>query len=86
MPVDARRRVVPFGTEVDLSRRSSNPAGSSIDVNEEQRAKALLPMFVRPAGSAIELNEEQSKKARPPTLVRPAGSSIDVNEEQPRKA
>jgi len=35
------------------------PAGSSIDVIEEQRAKALSPMLVRPAGSSIDVIEEQ---------------------------
>jgi hypothetical protein len=35
------------------------PAGSSIDVIEEQPEKALLPMLVRPAGSSIDVIEEQ---------------------------
>jgi len=36
------------------------PEGSSINVNEEQPAKALPPMLVRPAGSVIDVNEEHS--------------------------
>ena len=35
------------------------PAGSAIDVNEEQPQKASSPMLVRPGGSAIDVNEEQ---------------------------
>ena len=35
------------------------PAGSSIDVIEEQPWKAWSPMLVRPAGSSIDVNEEQ---------------------------
>jgi hypothetical protein len=33
------------------------PAGSSIDVIEEQEAKVPLPMLVRQAGSSIDVNE-----------------------------
>jgi hypothetical protein len=47
------------GTWADLRMLSSKPAGSSIDVNEEQPSKALSPMLVRPAGSVIDVNEEQ---------------------------
>ena len=39
------------------------PAGSSIDVNEEQPRKAHSPMLVRLAGSSIDVNEEQPSKA-----------------------
>jgi hypothetical protein len=41
---------------------SSKPAGSSIDVNEEQFWKAPSPRLVRPAGSVIDVIEEQPKK------------------------
>ena len=85
-PADATRRMAPGGTEADLRMRSSKPAGSSIDVNEEQPMKASLPRLVRPAGSVIDVNEEQSPNAFSPRLVRPAGSAIDVIEEQPAKA
>jgi hypothetical protein len=71
------------GTPADLRVLSSKLAGSSIDVNEEQPAKAPSPRLVRPAGSAIDVNEEQPAKAPRPRIVRPAGSSIDVIEEQP---
>ncbi len=74
------------GTWANLRMLSSKPAGSSIDVNEEQQPKAHLPMLVRPAGSAIDVNEEQLSKACSPMLVRPAGSLIDVIEEQEAKA
>jgi hypothetical protein len=61
--------------------RSSKPAGSSIDVIEEQPAKAYPPrlvrLIVRPAGSSIDVIEEQPEKVDTPRLVRPAGSSID---------
>ena len=81
---DAKRRMAPGGTEADLRMRSSKPAGSSIDVIEEQPAKVDAPRLVRrPAGSAIDVNEEQPQKAPIPRLVRLAGSSIDVIEEQP---
>ena len=39
------------------------PVGSSIDVIEEQRMKALSLILVRLAGSAIDVNEEQQAKA-----------------------
>ena len=42
---------------------SSKPAGSLINVNEEQSSKAPQPMHVRPAGSTIDVNEEQCAKA-----------------------
>jgi len=35
------------------------PAGSSINVIEEQPRKARSPMLVRPAGSSIDVIEEQ---------------------------
>ena len=79
---DATRRMAPGGTEADLRMQSSKPAGSSIDVIEEQPSKAPLPMLVRPAGSSIDVIEEQRWKAASPTLVRPAGSAINVIEEQ----
>ena len=67
---------------------SVRPAGSSIDVNEEQPLKAPSPRLVRRIRccSSIDLNEEQPLKAPSPRLVRPAGSLIDLNEEQSRKA
>ena len=39
------------------------PAGSSIDVIEEQLWKAHPPRLVRPAGSLIDVIEEQPLKA-----------------------
>ena len=69
------------GTAEDLRMLSSKPAGSSIDVIEEQPSKACSPMLVRPAGSSIDVIEEQPQKAYAPMLVRPTGSSIDVIEE-----
>ena len=59
------------------------PAGSAMNVNEEQSSKAPTPMFVRLAGSAIAINEEQPEKVYSPRLTRPAGSAIAVSEEQP---
>jgi hypothetical protein len=47
------------GTWADLRMRTSKPAGSSIDVIEEQPRKAPSPMLVRPAGSLIDVIEEQ---------------------------
>ena len=35
------------------------PAGSSINVNEEQPSKVNPPRLVRPAGSSIDFIEEQ---------------------------
>ena len=35
-PADAKRRTAPGGTEADLRVRSSKPAGSAINVIEEQ--------------------------------------------------
>ena len=43
----------------NLRMLSSKPAGSVIDVIEEQPLKARSPMLVRPAGSAIDVIEEQ---------------------------
>ena len=34
------------------------PAGSAIEVIEEQAQKANLPRLVRPAGSVIDVNED----------------------------
>ena len=48
------------GTLADLRMLSSKPAGSSIDVIEEQPRKAPSPMLVRLAGSAIDVNKEHS--------------------------
>ena len=70
------------GTLANLRMLSSKPAGSSIDVNEEQSRKAPSPRLVRLAGSSIDVIEEQPQKAPSPRLVRLAGSAIDVNEEQ----
>ena len=56
---DATRRMAPGGTEADLRMRSSKPAGTSIDVIEEQPKKAAPPRLVRLAGSAIDVIEEQ---------------------------
>ena len=36
------------------------PAGSTIDVNEEQQRKTLPLMLERPAGSSIDVIEEHS--------------------------
>jgi hypothetical protein len=47
------------GTRADLRMLTSKPAGSAMDVNEEQPPKAHLPMLVRPAGSSIDVIEEQ---------------------------
>ena len=74
--------MAPGGTEADLRMRSSKPAGSSIDVIEEQQAKAHPPRLVRPAGRVRSTSsqcviEEQPEKVDAPRLVRPAGSSID---------
>jgi hypothetical protein len=74
------------GTLANLRMLSSKPAGSAINVNEEQPAKVNSPMLVRLAGSAIDAIEEQPLKAYSPRLVRPAGSVIDVIEEQFWKA
>ena len=62
------------GTWANLRMLSSKPAGSSIDVNEEQSRKAPSPRLVRLAGSSIDVIEEQPS------------SAIDVIEEQPSKA
>ncbi|KOO31036.1 hypothetical protein Ctob_012597, partial [Chrysochromulina tobinii] len=62
------------------------PAGSAMDVNEEQPSKANAPRLVRPAGSSIDVIDDQPSKACPPMLVRPADSAIDVIEEQSWKA
>ena len=37
--------------------RLVRPAGSAIDVNEEQSQKADLPILVRPAGSAMDVRD-----------------------------
>ena len=47
------------GTWANLRMLSSKPAGSSIDVNEEQPSKAPSPRLVRLAGSSIDVIEEQ---------------------------
>ncbi|KOO29520.1 hypothetical protein Ctob_004098, partial [Chrysochromulina tobinii] len=62
------------------------PAGSAIDVIEEQPQKAPLPKLVRLAGSSIDVSESQPQKAPSPRLVRPSGSSIDVIDVSPRNA
>ena len=51
------------GNWADLRMLSSKPAGSVIDVNEEQPWKARPPRLVRPAGSSIDVIEEQAQKA-----------------------
>ena len=56
---DAKRMMAPGGTEADLRMRSLKPAGSSIDVIEEQPEKAPAPTLMRLAGSAIDVIEEQ---------------------------
>ena len=71
------------GTWADLRMLTSKPAGSAIDVIEEQPKKTQSPRLVRLAGSSIDIIEEQPEKTQSPRLVRPAGSSIDVIEEQP---
>ena len=58
-----RRRMALGGTLANLRMLSSKPAGSSIDVIEEQSLKAQTPMLVRPVGSAIDVIEEQPQKA-----------------------
>ena len=58
-----KRRMALGGNWADLRMLSSKPAGSVIDVNEEQPAKAFLPRLVRPAGSSIDVIEEQAQKA-----------------------
>ncbi len=54
-----KRRMALGGTLADLRMLSSKPAGSAIDVNEEQPQKASQARLVRPAGSSIDVNEEQ---------------------------
>ena len=46
--------------------------GMVMEVREEQREKALLPMLVMLLGMVIEVSEEQSEKARFPMLVTPS--------------
>ena len=47
------------GNWADLRMLSSKPAGSVIDVSEEQSSKAPSPRLVRPAGSSIDVIETQ---------------------------
>ena len=47
------------GNWADLRMLSSKPAGSVIEVNEEQPRKAFVPRLMRLAGSSINVNEEQ---------------------------
>ena len=47
------------GNWADLRMLSSKPAGSVIDVNEEQSPNAFSPRLVRPAGSAIDVIEDR---------------------------
>ena len=77
---DAKRRMAPGGTEADLRMRSSKPAGSSIDVIEEQQAKAHPPRLVRPAGSAIDVIAMRHRGAAREggrTEAREAGGQLD---------
>jgi hypothetical protein len=47
------------------------PAGSSIDVIEEQPSKAHLPMLVRPVGSVIDLMDMSPRNAYAGTRASP---------------
>ena len=58
---------------------SSKPAGSVIDVNEEQPLKAPLPRLVRLAGSSIDVNKPEQGAVLEGKLTeaREAGGQLD---------